>query len=119
MKKLLLLFILSGFMVNAEAQLDSLKQYTGKYKFPDGTVVSEVDVTVDSSGILMASSSAGSSELKKTSERDVFELVSYNGLTTFKRSPEGKVNAIKIELTDMILEGTKVESSQFSYSWKR
>ena len=109
MKKLMLFLLVSGFFISAQAQTDSLQQYTGKYKFPDGSVVSEVDVTVDNNGILMITSSMGSSELKKTQEKDVFILVAYNGLTTFKRSTEGKVNGIKIEVNDVLLEGPKVE----------
>lgn len=114
MKKILLLLLVSGFFISAEAQADSLQQYVGKYKFPEGSVVTEVDVTVDANGILMISSAMGSSELKKTGEKDVFELVAYNGLTTFKRSTEGKVNAIKIEVNDLILEGPKVEKPAIS-----
>lgn len=109
MKKLFLLLLISGFFISAQAQTDSLQQYVGKYKFPEGSVVPEVDVTVDSSGNLSISSAMGSSELKKTAEKDVYILVAYNGLTTFKRSTEGKVNAIKIEVNDVLLEGPKTE----------
>lgn len=89
---------------------DTLQQYTGKYIFPDGSVVTEVTVTLEN-GILMASSVMGTTELRKT-EGDVFEVVVYSGLATFKRNTEGKVNAVHIEVGDTILDGTKTEGNQ-------
>ena len=103
-----LLGLLAVFMVNAQTSpTDSLQHYVGKYKFPAGSAVEEVNVTVDKD-MLYISSTMGSSELKKING-DVFELVAYQGLTTFKRSPEGKVNAIRIEVGETLLEGPKSE----------
>ena len=53
-KAFLSLFILFGF-ITVNAQTDSLQQYTGKYKFPDGSPVAEITMAVDN-GLLMASS---------------------------------------------------------------
>ena len=72
MKKIFLsLFILFGF-ITGNAQTDSLQQYTGKYKFPDGSPVAEITVSADN-GALMASSAMGSTEFKPTSTPDVYE----------------------------------------------
>ena len=92
MKKffLLLMVLTSFFSVNA--QTDTLQQYTGKYKFPDGSPVTEITVSLDST-VLMANSAMVSSELRKT-EGDVFEIVAYGGTATFKRNAENKISGV-------------------------
>mgnify|MGYP001576080853 CR=1 FL=1 len=94
------------------AQTDSLLQYAGTYKFPDGSPVTEITVTLDSSG-LTANSAMGSSELKKT-EGDVFEIVAYGGTATFKRNGENKISAVQILVGDINMEGTKTEGLMMS-----
>ena len=85
MKKLVLsFFALSSFFILSAQQTpqpDSLKEYTGKYKFPEGSVVTEVTVTIEN-GALYATSVMGNSELKKI-EKDVFEIVSFSGKAFF------------------------------------
>lgn len=108
MKKLFLAFsfILATMYVNA--QIDStLQEYTGKYKFPDGSPVTEIDFLFEN-GLLMGNSSIGSSEFKKR-EGDVFDIVAYAGVATFRRNSEGKVNGVYIEVGDTRMEGTKTE----------
>ena len=61
---------------------DTLQQYTGKYRFPDRSVVTEVTVAIENGGLL-ANSAMGSSELRKT-EGDVFEVVAYGATATFR-----------------------------------
>ena len=111
MRKLLLFFFAVGssFMLSAQQAppADSLKEYTGKYKFPDGSEVTEIKVGVES-GILWAYSDKGNSELKKI-EKDVFEVVQYTGTATFKRDGNGKINGLHIEVGDLIMDGTKSE----------
>jgi hypothetical protein len=117
MKKLLLLvFTLSATFVLYAQQVtlaDTLKQYTGKYKFPDGSVVTEVVVTLDSTGVLTVNSAQGSSELKK-SQGDVFDVVAYGGTATFKRNAENKIIGVQIIVGDVNIEGTKTEEGQFT-----
>ena len=68
MRKLLLSFLaITATMVSFAHQgpaTDSvaLKEYTGRYVFPDGSAVNEINVTIES-GLLYASSEQGSSEL--------------------------------------------------------
>ncbi len=107
MKKILFSLLLIFSVTLVQAQADStLKQYTGKYKFPDGAPVPETTIYIDN-GILMASSSNGTTELKKI-ETDVFEIVAYNGTATFKRT-DGKVSSVQIQVGDLNIEGTKTE----------
>ena len=113
-KCFLFLFAITGIVtLNAQQapSTDSLQEYIGKYKFPEGSVVTEVTVTIEN-GILFAASVMGSSELKKI-EKDIFEIVAYAGKATFKRNEKAKLNGVKIEIEDLILEGAKeINSSQ-------
>lgn len=94
------------------AQNDSLKQYTGTYKFPDGSPVTEITVSLDSTG-LYANSAMGSSELKRT-EGDVFEIVAYAGTASFKRNADNKISGVHILVGDLNMEGTKMEGLMIS-----
>jgi hypothetical protein len=100
----LFFFLISFMAVNAQA--DSLEIYTGKYKFPDGSPVTEITITVEN-GNLMASSVMGNSEFKKTDTKDVFEIVSFSGTATFKRNDENKVVGLLIQVQDISMEGNK------------
>jgi hypothetical protein len=112
MRKLFLFFfaMASFFILQAQSPaVDSLKEYTGKYKFPDGSPVTEVNLTIEN-GVLFGSSAMGSSEFRRI-EKDVFEVVAYSGTATFKRNDQSKVNGVKIEVEDTVLEGTKSEDA--------
>ncbi len=107
MKKIFLsLLLVTGFYA-VQAQTDSLTQYTGKFKFPEGSPVTEVTVTVEN-GLLMAGSAMGSTEFKPTGTADVFEVVAYGGTATFKKK-EGKVTGLQIQVGDINMEGEKTE----------
>ena len=112
MKKVFLFLIMTTGFLTINAQNDSLKQYTGKYKFPDGTPFTEIIVTLDST-VLMASSALGSSELKRT-EGDVFEVVAYGGTATFKRNADNKISGVHVLVGDIDVEGTKTEELMIS-----
>lgn len=112
MRKLFLFFFVTISFSLLQAQspaVDSLKEYTGKYKFPDGSPVAEVTLTIEN-GVLFGSSAMGSSEFRRI-EKDVFEVVAYSGTATFKRNDQSKVNGVKIEVEDIVLEGTKSEDA--------
>lgn len=113
MKKIICLcFIVFGF-ITANAQTDSLQQYVGKFKFPDGSPVAEVTLAVEN-GMLMGSSALGTSEFKQTTTADVFEIVAYGGTATFRRK-EGKVISVQILVGDVNIEGTKDEGINLKY----
>lgn len=103
------LFFLTFISAEAQTPQDTLQHYVGKYKFPDGSVVAEIKVSVEN-GTLMASSTQGNAELKKI-ETDVFEIVSFGGTATFKRNSDGKVITVQIIVGDINMEGTKTELS--------
>ncbi len=109
MKKLLLslLVIVSFYAVNAQGDT-VLQKYTGKFKFPDGSPVTEINFTVEN-GVLMGASAMGSSEFKKTDTENVFEIVAYGGTATFKKNAEGKITSVQILVGDINMEGTKTE----------
>lgn len=113
------IILISAFIVNAQTDT-TLQQYTGKYKFPDGSPVTEITLAVDN-GLLIASSAMGSTEFKKTATADVFEIVVYGGTATFKRNAEGKISGVGIIAGDVTMEGTKTEApfSQTLYTYKR
>ena len=114
MKKLffLLLAIGSILYVNAQQQpaADSLKEYTGKYVFPEGSEVTEINVLIEN-GLLMATSAQGSSELKRI-DKDTFEVVVYTGTATFKRDDKGTINGLHIEVGNLIIDGKKAEEKK-------
>jgi hypothetical protein len=111
MRKIAFCLIASmAFLFVAAQQDTTLQQYTGKYVFKEGSAVPDMTVTLNENGVLIASSVQGSSELKKT-EGDVFTIVAYNGLATFKRNDAGKVSWVKVEVGDIVLEGTRQESN--------
>lgn len=112
MKKLFLsLFTILCFSL-VNAQTDSLQEYTGKYKFPDGNPVTEIGVVLEN-GTLTATSAMGNSELRKTDSKDVFEVVAYSGTATFKRNTEGTVTGLQIQVQDINMEGTKTEGIRY------
>lgn len=108
MKKILFSLVLVITVSALKAQTDSLQEYTGKFKFPDGSPVTEINVVIDN-GILTATTAMGNSELKKTDNKDVFEIVAYNGTATYRRSDDGKIKGLRIQVQDIDMEGTKSE----------
>jgi hypothetical protein len=107
MKKLLFFLLVLLGVFAASAQTDSLQQYAGKYKFPEGSPVTEVGIVLEN-GVLMATSVMGNSELRKI-EGDVFEIVSFGGTATFRRNQDNKVVGLSIEVQDVRMEGTRTE----------
>jgi len=115
MKKLLLLAITVFIFncINAQnAPADSLKEYTGKYKFTEGTPFSEVTIILQN-GTLTASSEAGSSDLKRR-EGDTFDIVAYGGTAVFKRNEEKKIKKLQVQVDDLDVEGDKAEERTLS-----
>jgi hypothetical protein len=113
MKKLVLLLCLSmGLLSLVQAQdappQDSvLLHYTGKYSFPEGSVIREAKVTIEN-GSLVMTSSAGTSALEKKSE-DLYSVVQFRGTAKFNRDANKKVIGVSIDAMGYRLEGTKVE----------
>ncbi len=81
-------------------------EYTAKYKFPDGSPVTEITVVIED-GTLMAQTAMGNTEFKKTESKDVFEVVAYSGTAIFKRNPDGKIVGLVIQVNNIEMEGVR------------
>lgn len=108
MRKIVLFFLMAAAFSTANAQVDSLQEYTGKYIFPEGSPVTEVGVIVEN-GMLTATSVMGNSELRRSDTKDVYELVSFAGTATFRRNADNKIIGLLIQVQDITMEGTKAE----------
>lgn len=113
MRKLFLFFVALGscFILSAQQapQTDSLKEYTGIYKFPEGSDVTEIKIGIEND-TLWAYSVKGNSELKRI-EKDLFEVVQYTGTATFKRDETGKVIGLHIAVGKLVMDGKKSDET--------
>ena len=115
MKKIIVfaIAIFAFNLINAQnSPADSLKEYTGKYKFPEGTPFPFVTIALEN-GTLTATSVAGTSELKRR-EGDTFDVVAYGGVAIFKRNEEKKVNKVQVQVDTLDVEGEKTEEGSLS-----
>jgi hypothetical protein len=111
MKQLFLSFLFIIVLSFASKAADSLEVYVGKYTFPVGTVVSEIDVALEN-GQLKANSSQGNSTLVKTDVEDSFTIPEFSGTAAFKRDENKKIIGVRIDVMGMILEGKKEEKEE-------
>ncbi len=89
------------------------RELVGKYKFPEGSVVPEVEVVIDN-GALMMNSSAGTSSLELV-KGDTFSIVAFNGTAVFKRNDTKKVIAVHIDAGGYVLDGVKDSTTTSKY----
>lgn len=103
----MMICLMLGIVTFAYAQdKDStLQDFVGKYKFPEGSIVAEVTVSIEGSGLVMGSS-IGNSALVKIGE-DLFSITAYDGSAQFKRDANKKVIGVSINAGGYALEGTK------------
>ncbi len=111
-----MLVMLTGAVITAQAQQTTpatkdttVTELIGKYTFPDGSVVEQVEVTFDSTGLNMVSD-AGTSVLQKLGV-DSFALVSFQGTAVFKRDENKKVKTVIIDAVGYHLEGKKEDTA--------
>jgi hypothetical protein len=107
MKKITLLFtvfVIACFSLKAE---ESLQQYAAKYKFPQGSLISELNIVFDK-GALSVSSTLGSSTIEKKNG-DHFNLTTYKGTAVFVRNEAKRITGIKVEINGVTVEGTREE----------
>jgi hypothetical protein len=121
MKKMLLFFCVSFCffsLTNAQtpAPDSTLSQFVGKYRFPDGSVISEVNVALEN-GAFSMSSSAGVSPLEKQGE-DLYAITQFQGTAKFNRDGNKKIIGVTINAMGYLLEGTKVEGTASLAGWK-
>lgn len=105
MKKITFLVIaFFAIGLSAKAQ-DSLAQYTGKFNFPEGSIVSYVTVTAEN-GKLNFSSDKGSGTLERVSA-DSFAIPEYQGTGKYTRNAENKITGVVIDVMGYHIEGVK------------
>jgi len=97
---------------NGESEIIRIAQ--GKYKFPDGSIVTEVVVSMEGEGLIMGSS-VGNSTLVKTGE-DLFSITAYDGTAQFKRDANKKVIGVNINAGGYVLEGSKSEGIALNHA---
>jgi hypothetical protein len=120
MKKIIVLAIAIFAFNSINAQnspADSLKEYTGKYKFPEGSPFPIVTIALEN-GMLTATSVAGTSELKRR-EGDTFDIVAYSGVVIFKRNEEKKIVKAQVQVNSLDVEGEKTEEGSLSGIFRR
>jgi len=119
MKKIIFFVIATLFIVALNAQSDKpkppLEDFIGKYTFPDGSVVPEVDVAL-SDKVLTMSSTAGNSVLTELGI-DSFQIVEFSGIAVFKRGDDKKVNAVHIEAMGYVLDGQKKINGAWAFTY--
>jgi len=110
MKKILLMaVILMGVMATANAQTSSLKDYLGKYVFPEGSPVAEVTLTAEDT-VLTLNSAMGSTPLEKKGV-DTFYLAAYDAPIIFKRGAGYAVETLTIVVQGMELTAKRAAAS--------
>ena len=108
MKKILLSLFIAFSVTAVFAQTDStVKEYTGRYIFPEGGIVPDVTVVLEGDQLSMISS-AGTSSLTKLGI-DSFTIVEFSGIAVFKRSDANVINGVHIEAAGYIMDGAKEE----------
>jgi hypothetical protein len=119
MRKLmtLLIILITSTVLHAQDKDSTAQDYVGKYRFPDGSIVPEVVVSINGDGLTMGSN-IGNSALTKISE-DLYSLVAYDGTAKFNRDNNKKVVGVTIVAGGYTLEGTRVETKPVPLSLKR
>lgn len=114
---MLILLACSIYTINAQTPQPPqppLEDYVGKYVFPDGSPVPDVDVVL-SSGTLMMNSAAGNSSLVQLGI-DSFSIVEFSGTAVFRRGDDKKVQMVHIEAMGYILDGNKMPGGIWIFS---
>ena len=114
MKKFILSIVLVSAFQFLHAQADSsFKEYTGRYVFAEGSVVSDVTVGIEGNSLVM-NSSAGNSELTKLGV-DSFAVVAFSGTAVFVRDEQKRVKGVHIEAAGYVLDGKKEGTSSLAF----
>ncbi|TRZ83017.1 MAG: DUF3471 domain-containing protein [Sediminibacterium sp.] len=110
MKKIFLMAVISmGIMATANAQTSNLKDYLGKYVFPEGSPVTEVTITAEDT-VLTINSAMGSTPLEKKGV-DTFYLAAYDAPIIFKRGADNAVETLTIIVQGMELTAKRTAAA--------
>ncbi len=104
---MMVLLLCAGLFAGAQQAKDTtLKQYVGKYTFPEGSFVTSAEIKMEGD-VLTVTSSQGGSPLERKGQ-DTFAMTAYEGgMMYFTRNAAGKVAKVKVEVGDILMEGTK------------
>jgi len=110
MKKIFLMAcILMGVFASVNAQTSNLKDYLGKYVFPEGSPVTEVTITAEDT-VLTINSAMGSTPLERKGV-DTFYLAAYDAPIIFKRGADNAVETLTIIVQGMELTAKRAAAS--------
>lgn len=98
-------FLLCIVSLSASAQDSTLKEYVGKYIFPQGSIVPSAEVYLNGSE-LMVNSTQGSSVMQRLG-KDTFAIVSFDGMAYYSRNKDGQVSGVRVIVGDFVLDGVK------------
>jgi hypothetical protein len=120
MKKIILSILASLFIIAINAQTEPApkpapEDYVGKYVFPEGSVVPDVEVALSGSALTMTSA-AGASALVELAV-DSFQIIEFSGFAVFKRGEDKKVNAVHIEAGGYVLDGQKKSGGGWTFTY--
>lgn len=101
---LLTVFICSCLVTRAGA---SLEEYAAKYKFPQGSIITEASVVYEN-GTLHLNSSLGTTSLEITGD-DKFYMPANSGTVMFIRNSAKKITGIKFDLQNVSVDGNREE----------
>ena len=101
--------ILMGVFASVNAQSSNLKDYLGKYVFPEGSPVTEVTLTVEDT-VLTINSAMGATALEKKGV-DTFYLAAYDAPIIFKRGAGNSVETLTIIVQGMELTAKRAAAS--------
>ncbi len=86
--------------------VETLKEYTGEYKFKTGDF-DKLVITLKDGKLIGAVEGQGESELAPTAKKDVFNIVSYDTPIEFFRDADNKLKSVKFTVQGMDLEAEK------------
>lgn len=112
MKKILTLTILlAGCFTAAFSQADTtLKEYTGNFTFPEGSVISYVNIVYGDSSLTYTSDRGNGLLVKQIA--DTFSIPSHSGMAFFVRDTQKNITGVIIDVMGYHLIGTKESHGQ-------
>lgn len=114
MKRIFLFIAIIVTASSVYSQADStLKEYTGRFVFPEGSIIADATVVLEGDQLSMVTS-VGTSALTKAGI-DSFTIVEYSGLAVFKRSDAKVINGVHIDAAGYIMDGVKEEAKGISF----
>ena len=107
MKKFIILLTVFVTSCLATRAGESLEEYAAKYKFPQGSIISEASVVFEN-GTLHLNSSLGTTSLEITGD-DKFYMPANSGTVMFIRNGAKRITGMKFDLQNVSVDGNREE----------